>query len=151
LYDFPRHHPELGELAPDLDRVVEAVQRRDRIAVMASGELAANQLGLSEQVPMRAVYLSSGRSKRLRIGRREIRFVQRAPREMATAGRPSATVIQALHYLGEERVDESVIAALRRRFTPAERLGIARDARHAPDWVAAVMRRLAAGESVADA
>jgi hypothetical protein len=60
------------------------------------GAYAANLLGLSTQVPMRIVYLTDGRSRTVQVGRRQIILKQTSPRIMATAGRISGLVIQAL-------------------------------------------------------
>jgi len=59
---------------------------------------------------------------------------------MATAGRKSGTLIQALRYLGQDQVDDRVLAALRRRIADEDRPGIRKDLRHAPAWIADLLR-----------
>jgi len=143
IYDFPRSHPKLGLLAPSLDDVAKALQAKDGSRVLPTGAYAANLLGLSEQVPMRAVFLTDGPARRVKIGKQEIVLQQRGSRTMATAGRPSGLVIQALDYLGQDHVDDSVVAKLRARFDSAQLQGLGKDAKYATGWIAEVMRSLA--------
>src|ERR1700747_403109 len=63
VYDFPKQHPVLGLLSPSADDVAKALAGRDRPRLQPSGAYAANALGLSDQVPARAVYLTDGPSR----------------------------------------------------------------------------------------
>ena len=56
------------------------------------GAVAANQLGLSTQVPAQVVYLSSGQSKTYRVGRVDLRFKRVAPRELVPGSEVSVLV-----------------------------------------------------------
>lgn len=146
LYDYPKMDKQLGELAAPTDDIANALAGRDAIRLQPSGAYAANLLGLSTQVPMRIVYLTDGRSRTVQVGRREIILKQTSPRIMATAGRISGLVIQALRYLGQAHVDEGVIARLDRRLDHDARRQLIKDIRYAPAWIAEIFRRLAGGE-----
>ncbi len=147
LYAIPREDPAIGVLATSAEAVVEALQRRDGIRLLPSGAHAANLLGLSDQVPMRMVFLTDGRARRIRVGKREVILKRTTPRQMATAGRISGTVIQALRWLGRERVDQEIVEKLRRRLSPRECRQLLEDARHAPAWVAGVLARIPASKA----
>ena len=62
---------------------------------------------------------------------------------MATAGRMSGTVIQALRWLGKHHVNDRTVAALRRRLSEADKRELVEDIRYAPAWVANVIRSVA--------
>jgi hypothetical protein len=62
---------------------------------------------------------------------------------MATAGRISGTVIQALRWLGRDHVDDRTVATLRRRLSEADKRQLQHDLRYAPTWVADVLRVVA--------
>ena len=64
--------------------------------------------------------------------------------QMATAGRVSGLVIQALRWLGATNVDNKIIGTLRRRLGPDEKKQLLADIRYAPAWVAHIMRQVAA-------
>ena len=59
---------------------------------------------------------------------------------MATAGRKSGTIIQALRWLGKKNVDARVILKLRRMLGPDDRRDLLHSTRYAPAWIAQVLR-----------
>lgn len=146
LYDYPAEHPKLGLLAPSVDAVARALKVRDAIKLQPSGAYAANLLGLSEQVPMKIVFLTDGPSRRVAIGKREIILRGTTPRNMATAGRISGTVSQALRWLGKDHVDDEVVSQLRQQLNADDKNQLLKDLRHIPAWVADVFRKIATHE-----
>jgi hypothetical protein len=142
LYDYPVQDPILGTVAPSADAIARALVVRDAIRLQPSGAYAANVLGLSEQVPTRIVFLTDGPARKVKIGKREIILQHTTPRNMATAGRKSGTLIQALRYLGKDQVNDTVLATLRRQIDEADRPVICEDLRHAPAWIADLLRLL---------
>jgi hypothetical protein len=144
LYDYPANDPQLGLLTPSASAIARALVVRDAIRLQASGAYAANALGLSEQVPSRIVFLTDGPSRTVKIGKRSILLQRTTPRNMVTAGRKSGTVIQALRYLGRDHVDNRVIGILIRQLTDTERAALRDDLRHAPAWIADLLRPLLA-------
>lgn len=143
LYDHPRLHPKLGLVPPSDENIAKALNGRHSTRIQLSGAHAANMLGLSTQVPMRTVFLTDGESRKVQLGRRQIVLKKTTPRQMATAGRVSGMVIQALRWLGADHVDDKTIAALKRRLGPDEKKQLLADLRYAPAWVAEIMRRIA--------
>ncbi len=142
LYDYPQTDPKLGILTPSPDAVAKALAGRDAVRLQPSGAYAANLLGLSTQIPMKIVFLTDGRPRTVQIGKKQIILKQTTPRNMATAGRISGLVIQALRHLGSKHVDDDVIARLDRRLDADARKQLLKDVRFAPAWIADVMRRL---------
>jgi len=142
LYDYPVQHPILGTVAPSADAIARALVLRNGIRLQPSGAYAANVLGLSEQVPSRVVFLTDGPARKVKIGKREIHLQHTTPRNMATVGRKSGTLIQALRYLGQDQMGEKVITILRRQIADQDRAAIRKDLRHAPAWIADLLRPL---------
>lgn len=142
LYDYPATDPVLGTVAPSADAIARALVVGDAIRLQPSGAYAANQLGLSEQVPSRVVFLTDGPARKVKFGKREIILQHTTPRNMATAGRKSGTIIQALRHLGQQQVDDHVIATLRRQIADADRAGLRKDLIYAPAWIADLLRPL---------
>ena len=146
LYDYPRIDPELGLLSPTIDTIVKALKGRDNILLQPSGGYAANLLGLSDQVPMKIVFLTDGPARRVQIGKQVIMLKHTTPRAMATAGRISGLVIQALRHLGQRQVDDAVVANLQKKISASDKKVLLRDLRYAPAWIAAILRRVAGPE-----
>ncbi len=146
LYDYPRIDPALGLLSPTIDTIVKALKGRDKILLQPSGGYAANLLGLSDQVPMKIVFLTDGPARRVQIGKQVIMLKHTTPRAMATAGRISGLVIHALRHLGQRQVDDAVVANLQKRLSASDKKVLLRDLRYAPAWIAAILRRIAGPE-----
>ena len=143
LYDYPKIDPQLGPLLPSTDNIVSALAGRDAARLQPSGAYAANLLGLSTQVPMKIVYLTDGRSRTAQVGKRQIILKHTTPRYMATAGKVSGLVIQALRHLGRKNVDQQVIAQLGHWLDDDAHKQLVKDIRYAPAWIADMIRSLA--------
>ncbi len=143
LYDYPIDHPTLGRIPASADAVARALARRDAVRLQPTGAYAANLLGMSDQVPARIEFLTDGASRSVKLGRREIVLRKTTPRNMATAGSRSGTVIQALRWLGSKEVDERALSILRRQLSESDRLRLQKDLVYAPAWIARILRQLA--------
>jgi hypothetical protein len=144
LYDYPIDHPSFGRIPPSADAVAKALAKRDAARLQPTGAYAANILGLSEQVPTRVVFLTDGPSRRVKFGQQEIVLKRTTPRNMATAGRKSGTIIQALRHIGQRNMNDQTLAIIKRQLTAEDRAQLLKDLRHAPGWVAEIIRQLAA-------
>ncbi len=143
LYDYPRQHPVMGMLAPSPDSVAKALADKNATRLQPSGAYAANLLGLTEQVPAKIVFLTDGISKRVKIGRQEITLKRTSPRNMATAGRLSGIVIQALRYIGKSHMNDEMLRSLMQKIKHEDRKQLLKDVVYAPAWIANIMRQLA--------
>lgn len=143
LYDYPIQSPRFGTIPPSDESIASALKGRDDFRLQASGAHAANVLGLSTQVPVRAVFLTDGRSRKVKLGKREIVLKNASSRQMATAGRVSGTIIQALRWIGKRHVDDRMIASLRRKISDSDKQQLLKDLRYAPAWIAEIMREVA--------
>lgn len=79
LYEYPREHTELGILSPDIQKIAKALAGKDRMRLQPAGAYATNLLGLSEQVLAKAVFLTDGPSRTVKIGRQEIQLRHTTP------------------------------------------------------------------------
>lgn len=147
LYHVPRQHPILGTLGPSYDGVQELIQRKAGGKLFPSGAQAANDLGLSDQVPMHDCRLTTGANRRIRFGKAEIMLRHVSPRFVATRNPKSALVILALRWLGKSHVDDDVIAKLQRNLSPTDRAALPADATCAPSWIADIFRRIASAST----
>jgi hypothetical protein len=145
LYQVPETDAVLGDLQPTPDQIANALAGAHRLKLQPSGAYAANLLGLSDQVPQRIVYLTDGTPRQVRIGRQRIVLRRTTPRNMATAGRISGLVIQALRHLGRRHVDRAVIRKLRARLDEKDRARLLADVALAPVWIGDLMREIADG------
>ena len=94
-----------GSRAPAAQKVVEELSMRRGETIVPSGANAANALGLTTQVPTRTVYLTSGRSRKITLGK-QIIHLQHAPAwQLTLAKEPAGEIVRALAWAGPERVN----------------------------------------------
>lgn len=124
-----------GTRAPAPEKVVQSLAVQSGEVVTPHGANAANALGLTQQVPIREVYLTSGRSRKLSLGRHEV-TVKHAPRWMlALGGGQAGAAVRALAWMGPTHVRES-LAALRRTLPPTEWQALTAGRAGLPSWMA---------------
>ena len=145
LYDSPKKHPTIGMLSPHPDEVARALSERDATRLQPSGAYAANVLVLSEQVPARVVYLTDGPARHVTVGTQSIVLKNTTPRNMATAGRISGTVIQALRHLGAKQINQQHIVHLRHTLSATDKMLLKDDRIYAPTWMHPILDAIAEG------
>lgn len=124
-----------GRRLPSARHVVEQVSRSSGEIVAPSGAAEALALGWSTQVPVRTVYLTSGRSRRLELGRQVIEL-RHAPRwKLWGAGTREGAVLRAVEWLGRE-VPHDVVEQAVSILTPAERARLVSACASMPTWLA---------------
>jgi hypothetical protein len=143
IYDYPKQHPKLGKLSPSAETVAQALAGRDRARLQPAGAYAANILGLTEQVPAKAVFLTDSLSRTAKIGTLTIQLRQTTPRNMAAAGRLSGLLIQAFRELGKEHITPERIQHLKRTLPTQKRRELLKDIKLAPAWMHPLFRTLA--------
>ncbi len=147
VYDFPKEHPALGLLSPSAEAVARALAGRDHTRLQPAGAYAANALGLSDQVPAKAVFLTDGPSRTVRVGPMIIQLRRTTAKNMAAAGRLSGLLIQALRELGEEHMTPERRAHLKRTLPAGKRRELIKDLQLAPAWMHPIFRDLAGENS----
>jgi hypothetical protein len=131
-----------GSRAPSAQKVVEELSVRRGETIAPSGASAANALGLTTQVPTRMVYLTSGRSRKITLGK-QIVHLQHAPAWQLTLARePAGEIIRALAWAGPERVDQA-LKQIEAKVPRSEFQRISQQSSLLPMWMAAALSRTA--------
>ncbi|MBN1663983.1 MAG: hypothetical protein JW943_10325 [Deltaproteobacteria bacterium] len=81
---------------------------------------------------MKIVFFTDGPSKSIKLGKMEIALKRTTPRNMATAGRISGIVIQALKHLAQKNIDECVSQLLKQHLSDADKKQLVKDLQYAP-------------------
>lgn len=147
LYDLPRPHPRFGPFPPSVEEFLSALARRDGVRIRWGGARAAHALGLTDQVPMKEVYLTNGRTRTLVLGNLPIQFKHASPRLMGIPGDASYHVIQGLRWIGQPHVHLRMILHLCRVLSDDHKAQLRRDAGYAPVWMLDCVRRIAKSPS----
>jgi len=151
VYGLPKRHARWGTLSPSLPSVAAAIARSTGSRLQVAGAQAANELGLSTQVPARLSYLTDGTTRTIRIGTQVIEFRHASPRALAGAGAAAGLVIQALGYLGRGGITADVVARVRSVLTDKDRKALGKHIVSAPAWMRSALQAISGVEEQAAA
>jgi hypothetical protein len=124
-----------GMRAPSAVKMVEGLANQRGDIIVSHGGAAANALGLTTQVPMRAVYLTSGPSRRLKLGAQMVEFRHAPIWQLVFPGRAAGEVVRALAWLGPEKAREA-IEKLRTKLPASQLKEVASARPRLPTWLA---------------
>lgn len=132
-----------GPVYPSPTEIAEAIARRDHAQVLMSGLAAENYFGLSTQVPMKVVFLTSGSARKLTVGNTEIEFKRGVPRNFAFRDRTMATLCQALKSIGNGHVTEEQRGVLMRFLSEyVKEHAINEDIKLMPQWIQRLLNEI---------
>jgi len=141
IYVIPKTSVFFGKVAPPLDDIVRAIMKRDKAKIIPTGSYAKNVLGLSTQVPMKIVYLTNGRPRKLKIGNTTVILRETSTKNIATKGELSTLAIQALKTIRKDNVTdfhiEKIVSILKRE-NPKY---LEHDIKYAPQWIQEILRK----------
>ena len=111
-----------GIVYPSVDEMVKAIAHRDKSKVQPCGMTALNMLGLSTQVPTKYTYLTSGSSRKLKLGDRLIELKRSVPKNFVFKTTLGALLMQALKSLGEKNISKLEIVQIRKLIDNEKRM-----------------------------
>lgn len=140
LYQVPRQSPVLKlAVSVPTDKVMQAWARKNGVRLIPGGAWAANLLRLSTQVPVKMEYCTNGPSRTVVVDGISVKLKHRGPRTMDVKGAMSAAVMEALRYLGKDRVGDPEIQRLRSLLSSRDRADLVRNIMFAPAWMRPVL------------
>ncbi|WP_256674065.1 MULTISPECIES: DUF6088 family protein [Pseudomonas] len=126
--------------APAMDKVISGLASKNQEEIALDGARSAQMLGLSAQVSDGDVFLTSGRTRTLKVGDVAAE-VRRAPRWMLLlAATTAGAVIRALAWLGEAQVG-TAMEKLRQQLTPIDWQALGSVRSLLPSWMALAIGR----------
>ena len=124
-----------GLRPPNIEKVLAALSALWAETIVPCGGMAANVLGLTTQVPVRSVYLTSGPNRKLKLGGLSVEL-RHAPRwQLVAPHRPAGDAVRALAWLGPEEVEEN-LETLENRLSPEDIDELAATRAVMPAWLA---------------
>jgi hypothetical protein len=131
-----------GSSAPLPERVIEELSSQRGETTVPSAAASANALGLTTQVPVRTVYLTSGRSRKLTLGKQVIELQHVPSWQLAFAKEPAGEIVRALAWAGPERVQE-VLKEIEGKVPRSDLQKINEHISLFPGWLATALSRSA--------
>jgi hypothetical protein len=146
VYDYPKHHQLLGLLSPDVESVVRALAEKNGFKIQPAGAYAANVIGLSDQVPGRAIFLTDGPSKKFKLGKLEVTLKHTSLNNMHAAGSREALAVQAMKFMQQKNIDEDMLGKIKNLLKGSTRTEFEKNLKHAPEWIRALLFKLMENE-----
>jgi hypothetical protein len=137
----PKMSRYVGEVMPEPSKVAQAIANAHGETIQVQGAEAARLLGLTSQMPLQAVFCTSGPNRALKLGNLQLILKHVAQRKLALAGKPSGLALSALWYLGKEHVTPGTIKAIRERLTPEAFEELRAETSAMPAWMADKLHR----------
>jgi len=134
-YMRPGSSKYVAKVLPSAVKVIKAIASEGKEIIEISGAQAAMQLGLSTQVPASQIFLTTGTSRVITLGRAKIFLRHQSPSKFVLAGTNAGQALRALEYLGPREVTTKTLIEIRSKLEEREfnNLSAARGAM--PTWL----------------
>ena len=137
-----------GPVFPSPTEIAEGIARRDHAQVLMSGLAAENYFGLSTQVPMKIVFLTSGSARKLTVGNTVIEFKRGVPKNFAFKDKTMATLCLALKSIGNGHVTDEQKSVLKNFLNNyIQEHDIKNDLKLMPQWIQKMLNEIIDKES----
>ena len=127
----------LGVLYPSIDEIAEAIAKRDHAKIVPTGAYALNRLGLSTQVPMNVVYITSGTPRKVKIGKNNgILFKHSSSGKLFSfQSHYLMLVAMAMKEIGSERITDEQMDIIKNNLYNVPSSEFSHDIKLMPIWI----------------
>lgn len=123
-------------ILPSSDKIVEAISKKTGEIISVHGAVALNRIGLSTQVPARAIYHTTGRSRYVKINENfEIKLVHINPKKLVMPGTVTCYVVNALWFEGKSFLTPAVVKRIHHRIGNEHFSEVVRHLNKMPAWM----------------
>lgn len=117
----PKQSRFVGNVVPDVSRVVEVIARDHGETVQVHGAEAARRFKLSTQMPTTPVYYTNGPTREIRIGNLKVKLMHTSSqRKLQHAGKRPGLALSALWYLGKNNISTEVVKRIQEGLSEEE-------------------------------
>jgi len=100
IYYKPQKSSLFGDVLPSPAAIAQAIAKLNHAHIVPDGSMALNMLGLSDQVPMKYIYLNDKLHKSEFVGNTEIVFKRIHAKKLTASNKKAGLVLSAIEYLG---------------------------------------------------
>ena len=127
-----------GRRPPAPQQLLVALAEKTGEITVPHGASAANSLGLTRQVPLRELYLTSGPSRQLQLGAQTVELRHAPSWQLLLAGTSAGTILRALAWAGPEQA-ESFLQQMQNSILASEWRKLSTIRSRLPVWLARVV------------
>ena len=147
IYARPRKS-RFGVVLPSVEKIVQAISKRDNAKVIPFGMTALNALGLSTQVPMNYTYLTTGSERTISLKNQQVVLKRGVPKNFCYTTRLISLMVQALRALKQENVGQEEIQTIRTLVTrEPDKESLTKDVDMMPAWMKRIVKPMLDNEN----
>lgn len=135
IYLKPKKDPLLGIIYPNIEDIAKEIAARDKARIAPTGVLALYLLGLTTQIPLKAVYLTDGSQREIKIGKRAIKFKKTAPKNFAVKDDLLHLIVQAFKETGQKEVSVDFLSRIEPHVVKLRNNVVQTQLKYAPVWI----------------
>lgn len=142
IFFKPKKDPLLGIVYPTTEKIAQQIAQRDKARIAPTGTMALYLLGLTTQIPLKAVYLTDGSQREIKIGKRTIKFKKTVPRSFAIKDELLHLIVQAFKEVGQKEVSQEFLQTITTSILRLNEKVIETQSRYAPVWIQKIIINL---------
>ena len=135
IYLVPKKDELLGTLYPTIEEIALEIAKRDKARIAPTGSLALYQLGITTQIPLKAVYLTDGAQRVITIRNRTIQLKTTTPRTSGIQDHSAVHITTAPSELGQYKVTDLHLQKLKTFVLQLDTEILKSQMKFAPVWV----------------
>lgn len=124
-----------GSRPPAVEKTVKSLAKKTGEIVVSHGAAAANTLGLTTQVPIREIFITSGPSRKLIFASRVVELKHAPHWQLIMSDKPAGMAIRALAWLGRTHIEAS-LSKIYAHFSAEEWHNLVSMRASLPSWMA---------------
>lgn len=140
VYDFPKTDDLIGVLYPASEDVAKVLASDD--VIFQSGAMAANILGFSTQVPVKAVFNSNHTNKVFTDGKYDIKIKRAKIQLIKNISDAANLLIQALSYLGRNNIDNDILKRSASVISDYDIKKLRKNMNSLPSWLCDIIHKI---------
>ena len=146
IYCYPKIETELrlGVILPSLWDIAYTIARRDQVQIAPTAAEALNQLGLSTQVPMNAVFYTTGSQRHVKVGNgKGILFIHSSDNKLfAYHSKLMQLIVLSMREIGEGNIKDKELEKIKGFLEQVNQKDFTHDICMAPGWIQEIIHRL---------
>ena len=99
-------------------------------------------LGLTTQIPLKAVYLTDGSQREIKIGNRTIQFKKTVPKSFAIKDELIHLIVQAFKEIGQKEITDDFFNQIKPSILHLNEQVIQKQLKYAPVWIQKIINNL---------
>jgi len=136
IYYKPQKSSLFGDVLPNPSAIAQAIAELNDAHIVPDGSMALNMLGLSDQVPMKYIYLNDKLHKSEFVGNIEIIFKRINAKKLTTSNKRVGLVLSAIDYLGKDTFsDKNLIKDFASKLEVSDVKDLDMASRYYPLWI----------------